>query len=46
MSWGGLIIDDQPLEVLSSRKFLELIIQNDLKWKEHITSVVAKAPKR
>ena len=41
-----LSIDDQPLEVVTSHKVLGLIIQNDLKWNEHIASVVAKASKR
>ena len=41
-----LTTDDQPLEVVTSHKVLGLIIQNDLKWNEHIASVVAKASKR
>ena len=41
-----LTIDDQPLEVVTSHKVLGIIIQNDLKWNEHIASVVAKASKR
>ncbi|XP_068697663.1 uncharacterized protein [Montipora foliosa] len=41
-----LTTDDQPLEVVTSHKVLGLIIQNDLKWNQHIASVVAKASKR
>ena len=41
-----LTIDDEPLEVVTSHKVLGLIIQIDLKWNEHIASVVAKASKR
>ena len=36
-----LIIDDQPLEVVTSHKVPGLTIHNDLKWNEHIASVVA-----
>ena len=35
-------IDGQALEIVSSHKVIGLIIQSDLKWSEHITSVVAK----
>ena len=42
----ALTIDGQALEIVSSHKVLGLIIQSDLKWSEHITSVVAKASKR
>ena len=41
-----LTIDDQPSEVVTSHKVLRLIIQNDLKWNEHIASVFTKASKR
>ena len=44
--FAPLIIDDQSLEVVTSHKFLGLFIQNDLKWNEHIASVVAEASKR
>ena len=41
-----LTIDGQLLEVFSAHNVLGLIIQNDLKWNEHIASVVAKVSKR
>ena len=42
---GPFTIDDQPLEVVSAHKVLGLIIERDLKWNEHIASVVAKVSK-
>jgi hypothetical protein len=41
-----LLIDEQALEIVQSHKVLGLIIQNNLKWNEHIDSVVSKASKR
>ncbi len=41
-----LLIDGHALEVVRSHKVLGLVIQNDLKWNEHIESVVSKASKR
>ena len=38
-----LLIDGHSLEVVRSHKVLGLVIQNDLKWNEHIETVVAKA---
>jgi hypothetical protein len=40
-----LLIDEQALEIVQSHKVLGLIIQNNLKWNEHIDSVVSKASK-
>ena len=41
-----LLIDGHALEVVRSHKVLGLVIQNDLKWNDHIESVVSKASKR
>jgi hypothetical protein len=41
-----LLIDEQALEIVQSHKVLGLIIQNNLKWNEHIDSFVTKASKR
>ena len=41
-----LLIDGHALEVVRSHKVLGLVIQNDLKWNEHIDSVVSKVSKR
>ena len=41
-----LLIDGHALEVVQSHKVLGLVIQNDLKWNDHIDSVVSKASKR
>ena len=41
-----LLIDGHALEVVRSHKVLGLVIQNDLKWNDHIDSVVSKASKR
>ena len=41
-----LLIDGHALEVVHSHKVLGLVIQNDLKWNEHIDSVLSKASKR
>ena len=41
-----LLIDGRALEVVRSHKVLGLVIQNDLKWNDHIESVVSKASKR
>ena len=38
--------DDQQLELVTSYKVLGLVIQNNLKWNNHIESIVAKASKR
>ena len=38
-----LKIDNQQLELVTSNKVLGLVIQNNLKWNNHIESVVAKA---
>ena len=37
---------DQPLEVVTSHEVLGHNIQNDLKWNEHIASVVDEESKR
>ena len=37
-----LLIDGHALEVVRSHKVLGLVIQNDLKWNEHIESVISK----
>ena len=39
-------IDDQQLELLTAHKVLCLVIQNNLKWNNHIASTVTKASKR
>ncbi len=41
-----LCVEDQILECVSSHKVLGLIIQDDLKWNEHISMIVTKASKR
>jgi len=41
-----LKVDDQELELVTSHKVLGLIIQNNLKWNEHIDATVLKASKR
>ena len=41
-----LKIDDQQLELLTAHKVLCLVIQNNLKWNNHIASTVTKASKR
>ena len=42
----NLRVGDQVLECVSSHKVLGLIIQNDLRWNEHIAIIVTKASKR
>ena len=39
-------IDNQQLELVTSHKVLGLVIQNNLKWTNHIESIVTKASKR
>ena len=41
-----LVIDGQALELVRSHKVPGLVIQSNLIWNEHITSVVSKASKR
>ncbi|CAB4017461.1 RNA-directed DNA polymerase from mobile element jockey, partial [Paramuricea clavata] len=41
-----LCVEDQILECVSSHKVLGLIIQDNLKWNEHISMIVTKASKR
>ena len=41
-----LKIDDQQLELLTAHKVLCLVIQNILKWNNHIKSTATKASKR
>ena len=41
-----LEIDDQQLELVTSHNVLGLVIQNNLKWNNHIESIVTKASKR
>ena len=41
-----LVINGQILELVHSHKVLGLIIQSNLKWNNHINSVVSKASKR
>ena len=41
-----LKIDDQQLELVTSHKVLGLVIQNNLKWNNHIESIFTKASKR
>ena len=41
-----LKIDNQQLELVTSHKVLGLVIQNNLKWNNHIESIVPKASKR
>ncbi|CAB4038243.1 Hypothetical predicted protein [Paramuricea clavata] len=41
-----LCVEDQILECVWSHKVLGLIIQDDLKWNEHISVIVTKASKR
>ena len=39
-------IDDQQLELVTSHEVFGLVIQNNLKWNNHIESIVTKASKR
>ena len=41
-----LKIDDQQLELVTSHKVLGLVVQNNLKWNNHIESIITKASKR
>lgn len=41
-----LKIGDQQLELVTSHKVLGLVIQNNLKWNNHIEATVTKASKR
>ena len=41
-----LEIDGQQLELVTSHKVLGLVIQNNLKWNNHIEYIVTKASKR
>ena len=41
-----LSTDEQQIETVQSHKVLGLTIQSNLKWNEHINSVVSKASKR
>ena len=41
-----LKIDNQQLELVTSHKVLGLVIQNNLKWNNHIEYIVTKASKR
>ena len=41
-----LKIDDHQLKLVTSHKVLGLVIQNNLKWNNHIGSIVTKASKR
>ena len=41
-----LIINGHALETVYSHKVLVLIIQKNLKWNEHINSIISKASKR
>ena len=41
-----LEISGRELEIVQSHKTLNLTIQNNLKWDEHIRSTIAKASKR
>ena len=45
-SLSPLLIDDQQLELVTSHKVLGLLIQDNLKWNEHIVNTVSKASKR
>ena len=38
-----LLIDGHPIETLRSHKVLELMIQNNLKWDEHILRVLRRS---
>ena len=43
---SSLQIDGQVLETVRSHKFLGLVIEDSLKWNEHICMIVSKVPKR
>ena len=43
---SSLLIDEQIIETVQSHKVLGLTIQSNLKWNEHIDSIVTKASKR
>ena len=43
---SSLLIGEQMIETVRSHKVLGLTIQSDLKWNEHIKSIVTKASKR
>ena len=46
LEFPPLSIDEQIIETVQSHKVLGLTIQSNLKWNEHINSVVSKASKR
>ena len=46
LEFPPLSIDEQLIETVQSHKVLGLPIQSNLKWNEHINSVVSKASKR
>ena len=41
-----LRIEDQALELVTSRKVLSIVIRSNLKWNKHIDAIVIKATKR
>ena len=41
-----LKIGDQSLELVTSHKVLGLVIQNNLKWNNHIEAILIKTSKR
>ena len=43
---SSLLIGEKMIETVQSHKVLGLTIQSDLKWYEHIKSIVTKASKR
>ena len=45
-TFNPLILDDHPLEIVSHHKVLGLVLQDNLKWNEHVAMIITKASKR
>ena len=44
--FNTLTLDDYPLEIVSHYKVLGLVLQDNLKWNEHVAMIITKASKR
>ena len=45
-TFNSLTLDDNPLEIVSRHKVLDLVLQDNLKWNGHVAMIVTKASKR
>ena len=45
-NFPSLTVDDQPIEVVKSAKLLGVIVNEDLKWNDHVDYIVKKSAKR